>query len=454
MAEGLHEECGIVGIYDLDENCVRDAYYSMIALQHRGQESCGIAVNKNRNITYYKDLGLVNEVFNNERLEKMKGSMAVGHVRYSTTGESIRENSQPLVLHYLKGNLAIAHNGNLINSAELRHEFNQSGAIYQTTSDTEIIAYAIARERQKCPSVDVAMSSAMKLLKGAYSLVLMSPQKLIAARDPWGFRPLCIGRRGESIIFASESCAFDAIGATYERELDPGEIVVCEKGQLRSIRDNCGLDSRMCIFEYIYFARPDSIIAGQEVHVSRKLAGALLAKEHPVEADLVIGVPDSGISAAMGYSKESGIPYEDGFIKNRYVGRTFIKPEQADRELGVRLKLNPIRSAIKGKRIVMVDDSIVRGTTMARIIKQLRIAGAVQVHVRVSSPPFLWPCYYGTDINDKEQLIANHHTVKETAELVNADSLGYLPMEKLHEIVPDARCGFCDACFSGQYAVK
>ena len=453
--EKLREECGVFGIYDPNGNVSKTTFYALMALQHRGQESCGIAVNKNKDIHHHKGDGLVNDVFHDPQiLDNLEGTMAVGHVRYSTTGGAGPENAQPLVLRYVKGNLAIAHNGNLRNANELRKEYERTGAIYQTTSDTEIIAYTIARQRLNEPSIQQAVARSMDLLKGSFSLVVMSPQKLIAARDPWGFRPLCMGRKGDAYIFASESCAFDAIGAQYVREIEPGEIVIIEKGQMTSMTDHVGKEkSSFCIFEYIYFARPDSHIHGQSVYDSRQIAGEILAKEHPVEADIVIGVPDSGVPAAIGYAKESGIRYGDGFVKSRYIGRTFIQPEQADREIAVRMKLNPIKTNIEGKRVVMVDDSIVRGTTCAHIIQLLRKAGAKEVHVRISSPPFLWQCYFGTDIPSRSQLVAFSNTVEETRKLIGADTLGYLSLENLHGIAPNAKCGFCEACFTGQYPV-
>ncbi len=451
----LHEECGVFGIYDPEGNPAVTTYYGLVALQHRGQEGCGIAVNRDRDIYHYKDQGLVNEVFDEEKLEKLKGRMAIGHVRYSTAGGSLRENVQPLVLRYVKGQLAISHNGNITNAAEIRSKLERNGAIFQTTADTEIIAYLIARERINSGSIEKAVKNAMKLLKGAFSLIVMSPNKMVAARDPWGFRPLSLGKRDNAIIFSSETCAFDAIDAEFVRDVTPGEIITIEDGEMRSDTELCGRQkTSLCIFEHIYFARPDSSIAGEVVHECRKRAGAFLAKQSPVEADIVIGVPDSGLSAAQGYSEESGIPIDTGFIKNKYIARTFIKPTQSDREIAVKLKLNVLKSAVKGKRVIMVDDSIVRGTTSERIVSLLRDAGAKEVHVRVSAPPFTWPCFFGTDIPDRDQLIANSHTIEETAKIINADSLDYLSIENLHKIAPNSSCGFCDACFTGNYNVE
>lgn len=451
----IGEECGVFAIYDPDGNCAESVYYGLYALQHRGQESCGIAVNKNRDIHHYKDMGLVNEVFNQEILDKLDGTMAIGHVRYATTGESQRENSQPLVLRYVKGNIALAHNGNLINNKELVDELSRTGAIFQTTTDTETIAYMIAKQRLVNESIEMAVEKTVERLVGAFSLIVMSPTKLIAVRDPWGFRPLCMGKKGDAIIFASETCALDSIGAEFVRDIEPGEMVVVQNGNIKSINTYKATKPKgSCIFEYIYFARPDSIVDGQSVHESRMLAGKYLAQEFPVDADVVIGVPDSGISAAMGYAKESGIPYGLGFIKNKYIGRTFIQPSQSMRENSVRIKLNVLKDTVAGKRVVMIDDSIVRGTTSKRIVKLLREAGATEVHVRSSSPPFLWPCYFGTDVPSKDQLIACNHTMDEICEIINADSLGFLSIDALDKITPKTAPGFCTGCFTGKYPVN
>ena len=451
----IHEECGVFGVWDPAGDCARTAYYGLYALQHRGQEACGIAAINDRELSFHKDVGLVGEVFDQATLDRLGGTMAVGHVRYATTGGARRENAQPLTLKYVKGTLAVAHNGNLVNTNELRTAFEYRGAIFQTTTDSELIAYAIAQERLRCSSAEEAVCQAVKGLRGAYSLLVMSPQKLIAARDPWGFRPLCMGRRGDAVIFASESCALSAVGAQFVREVEPGEIVVVENGNITSLRENCeSATSHMCIFEYIYFARPDSVICGQSVHEARRTAGRLLARAYPVEADVVIGVPDSGLDAAMGYAEESGIPYGVGLVKNRYIGRTFITPGQQSREQAVRIKLGPLKSCVEGKRVVMIDDSIVRGTTSRQIVSLLREAGAKEVHMRSSAPPFIAPCYFGTDIPDRENLIACRYSVEEIRDLIGADSLGFLSLEDLHHIAPDAACGFCDGCFTGQYPIR
>ena len=456
-ADGIGEECGVFGMYDFDGNDVATSiYYGLFALQHRGQESCGIAVSETDGpkgkVSTYKDMGLLNEAFRPDTLSSLKGDIGVGHVRYSTAGSSTRENAQPLVLNYVKGTLGLAHNGNLINAPELRRELEYTGAIFQTTIDSEVIAYHIARERLRSKTVEEAVRFAMEKLKGAYSLVVMSPRKLIGARDPFGFRPLCIGKRDNCYILASETCALDTIGAEFVRDVEPGEVVTIspEKG-IESDKSLCIPKEQhaRCIFEYIYFARPDSYLDGISVYKSRILAGRFLAMDSPVEADIVTGVPESGNCAAMGYSLESGIPYAPAFVKNTYVGRTFIKPKQKNRESSVSVKLNPIREVVEGKRVVMIDDSIVRGTTSDRIVKMLRDAGAKEVHVRISSPPFLWPCYFGTDVPAREQLIAYNRTIEDIRQIIGADSLGYLDIERLPQMVDGKE--ICTGCFTGNY---
>ena len=453
----IKEECGVFGIYDFDGGDVASTiYYGLLALQHRGQESCGIAVSDTSGpkgkVLSSKDMGLVNEAFTPEILEKLKGDIGVGHVRYSTAGSSTRENAQPLVLNYVKGTLALAHNGNLINAPELRKELEYTGAIFQTTIDSEVIAYFIARERLNSKTVEEAVGRAMKKIKGAYSLIIMSPRKLIGARDPFGFRPLCIGKRDNSYVLASETCALDTIGATFVRDVEPGEIVTIspEKG-IESDKSMCIPKEQhaRCVFEYIYFARPDSFVDGMSVYNSRILAGRYLAIDSPVDADLVVGVPESGNCAALGYAMESGIPYGQAFVKNSYVGRTFIKPGQKNRESSVQVKLNALRDAVEGRRVIMIDDSIVRGTTSDRIVRMLWEAGAKEVHMRVSSPPFLWPCYFGTDIPARDQLIAYNRSVDEICKIIGADSLGYLKEERLSQIVEGRE--ICSGCFTGKY---
>ena len=457
-SDGLHEECGVFGVYDLDGvDVASTVYYGLFALQHRGQESCGIAVSDTEGpkgkVMASKGMGLVNEVFDGEKLEKLKGNIGVGHVRYSTAGASNSQNVQPLVLNYVKGILMLAHNGNLVNALELRKELEYTGAIFQTTIDTEVIAYLIARERLNVGSVEDAVKNAMKKLKGAYSLVISSPRKLIGARDPFGFRPLVIGKRDNAYMLASETCALDAVGAEFVRDVKPGEIVMLDKDGITSDESMCIQKQARCIFEYIYFARPDSYVDGVSVYNSRIMAGKILAQMHPAEADIVIGVPDSGNAAAMGFALQSGIPYGVGFVKNSYVGRTFIKPKQSARESSVHIKLNALKEVVRGKRVVMVDDSIVRGTTSGLIVQMLKDAGATEVHVRISSPPFLFPCYFGTDVPSCDQLIAHEHTVDQICDLIGADSLGYLDGERLPELI-EGETGYCDACFSGNYPVE
>ncbi len=451
------EECGVFGAYDFDGGDVASSiYYGLMSLQHRGQESCGIAVSETfgpkGKFSVAKDMGLVNEVFTPENLGKLKGNIGVGHVRYSTAGSSTRENAQPLVINYVKGILGMAHNGNLINAPQIKDELAYTGAIFQTTIDSEVIAYCIARERLHAKTVQEAVGRAMEKIKGAYSLVIMSPRKLIGARDPFGFRPLCIGKRDNTYILASESCALDTIGAEFVRDVLPGEIVtISPKGGIESDLSHAlpKAEHARCVFEYIYFARPDSVIDDVSVYQSRIMAGKFLAMDSPVEADLVVGVPESGNCAAMGYSMQSGIPYGIAFMKNAYIGRTFIKPKQKSRESSVQVKLNPIREAVEGKRIIMIDDSIVRGTTSDRIVRMLREAGAKEVHMRVSSPPFLWPCYFGTDVPARDQLIAYNRTVPEISKIIGTDTLDYLRIQRLEEIVN--HLGICRGCFTGAY---
>ena len=451
----LREECGVFGVYSGETSDVAStAYYGLFALQHRGQEAAGIAVNKNGVIHCHKDVGLVSAVFNQEILDNMPGSMAIGHVRYSTTGDTRRENAQPISITHVKGNLAVAHNGNLVNAGELRREIELDGGIFRSSNDTEVLVYTIVKERLKCASIEEAVLSTMKRIEGAYSLVVMSPRKLIAARDPHGFRPLCIGLLdGDCYVFASETCALDALGAKFVRDVEPGEVCVVENGKLRSMHCDIKCKTSACVFEYIYFARPDSIIDGASVELARQEAGKYLSIEHPVGADVVIGVPDSGIPAAIGYAKFSGIPYGVGLIKNRYIARTFIQPGQDKRERSVRLKLNALRTAVEGKRVIMVDDSIVRGTTCGRLVKLLRDAGAAEVHMRISAPPFRHPCFFGTDIPERSQLLAHNRTVEEMREIIGVDSLGFLSLEACRKIAVGCKLGFCDACFSGEYPI-
>ena len=450
----ISEECGVFGIYSPKYRDLASlVYYGLYALQHRGQESAGIVVNLDGVFRVHRDAGLVNDVFSRAELDSLgPGNIAVGHVRYATTGSDVRSNVQPLLINHYKGRMALAHNGNLTNSAVLRSALEEKGSLFHTSTDSEVIAYQIVQERLHARSIEEAVAAAMDKMEGAYSLVIASPAKLTAVRDPFGFRPLCMGRLADgSVVFASESCALDAVGASFERDLLPGEIVTAGPEGVICDRRRCNqAPKRFCIFEFIYFARPDSVIDGASVCLARQQAGAFLAMEHPVVADVVIGVPDSGLDAAIGYSKASGIPYAIGFTKNKYIGRTFIEPSQQDRESDVRIKLNPIRSVVEGKSVVLIDDSIVRGTTCRRTIRMLREAGAREIHMRVSAPPFIAPCYYGTDIDSSDDLIAAHHSTEEISRMIGADSLGYLSLEHVR-LLTGTDTGFCTSCFSGSY---
>ncbi len=459
MFNSLHEECGVFGIFDKKTSNVAHAtYLALFALQHRGQESCGIAVNDDGVFSHYKANGLVPDVFSAEKLESLGyGNAAIGHVRYSTTGGMGIGNIQPLVIRHIKGNLAMCHNGNLVNAESIRKNIELSGGIFQGTSDTEAIAYAIVSNRLKSKTTEEAIEKTMHTIKGAYSCIVMTATKMIAFRDPHGFRPLCIGKaKSGAYCVASESCALDTLAADFIRDIAPGEIVVFSEKGMDSIQTHITEKDKtsLCVFEYIYFARPDSCIDGVSVQRARMRAGAYLAKEHSVSADIVIGVPDSGIDAALGYARTSGIPYGIGFIKNRYIGRSFIQPSQSEREDAVKLKLNVVKDNIKGKRVVMIDDSIVRGTTCARIVELLRESGAKEVHMRVSAPPFKHPCYFGTDIDSEDKLIAcRYKSVGEIAKVIGTDTLGYLSVEALHKIAEEANVSFCDGCFTGEYPI-
>ncbi len=455
----LHEECGIFGICRKDLGDVAlDSYLGLFALQHRGQESCGIAVNNDGLFSLFVDAGLVNEAITENHLNAFsQGSMAIGHVRYGSEDERGRINAQPIVVDHMKGRMALANNGSLVNYNELRRQYEAQGSIFHTTSDAEVISCAITRERLTAPSLEESVNRAMKLFKGSYSLVIMTPKKLIAVRDPLGFKPLCYGKKKDgSFVVASESCAIDAVGAELVRDIKPGEIIIFDRDQTRSINDNIKGDkaARLCAFEYIYFARPDSVIDGVSVHEARLKMGEILSKEHPVDADIVVGVPDSGIDAAIGYSRASGIPYGLGFIKSRYIARTFIAPKQVLRERGVRIKLNPIVEAVKGKRVILIDDSIVRGTTSQKIVALIREAGAKEVHMRITAPPFQNPCYYGTDIKSRDVLIACKYSIVETARHIGADSLAYLSVQGLNEITGNKGLSMCKACFNGDYPTQ
>lgn len=451
---GLHEECGVFGIYDPSgHNVASSIYYGLSALQHRGQESCGIAVTHTdgpkRNILSHKGLGLVNEVFHPDILHALPGNIGVGHVRYSTAGATTVENAQPLVLNYIKGALSLVHNGNLTNAEEMRRQQERTGAIFQTTIDSEVIAYSIARERIHTASLEEAVLQTAQKIQGGFALIIMSPKKLIGIRDPLGLKPLCLGKREDTYILTSESCALASVGAELIRDIAPGEMITITSEGITTDTTLCQKKQARCIFEYIYFARLDSCIDGINVYDARIQGGRALARSYPVDADLVVGVPESGITAAKGYSEESGIPFGIAFYKNSYVGRTFIKPSQQEREDSVKIKLNVLASVVKGKRLILVDDSIVRGTTIANLIRMLKQAGALEVHVRISSPPFLYPCYFGTDVPSNKQLIAHQHTTEEICQLIGADSLGYMKIEDLQSMVGDLQ--ICKACFDGNY---
>ena len=456
MFDQIHEECGVFGVYSPESttSVVGDTYMALYALQHRGQQSCGIAVNDDGIIRSYRDLGLVPDTFNQRVLNDLgSGRMAVGHVLYGASNPE-RADAQPLVVRHIKGSMALAFNGALVNALELKEELELKGAIFHSNSDAEIISHVIINERLHTNSIEEAIEKAMDKLKGAYSMVVMSPQRLMAVRDPQGIRPLAMGKMGGEIVFASESCAFDSIGAKFVRDVRPGEIIVVDRSGVRSLESHCGQKSGLCVFEYVYTARPDSVIEGESVHMARKRAGAFLAQEHPVEADIVIGSPDSGLDAALGYAEESGIPYGIGFIKNRYIGRTFILPTQKERERAVHIKLNVLEAAVKGKRVVLVDDSIVRGTTSIQITKMLRDAGATEVHLRISSPPFINPCYFGTDIDSKDKLIACRMSMEEIRRTLDVDTLGYLSIEHCAQIARTTTgCEFCMGCFTGKYPI-
>lgn len=455
----IHEECGVFGIFNRnrEHDAVQETYLALYALQHRGQVSCGIAVRNSKQVDCITGEGTVPNVFNREKLntltENGRGDVAIGHVRYSTHGEEDEINNQPMVMSYARGSISIANNGCLVNTAQLRERLQSEGAVFQTNSNAELIVHCIARHRLQTENIEKAIVEAMKEIEGAYSFVIMSPKKLVAVRDPNGFRPLCLGKLGEAYVVASESCAIQSIGGQFIRDIEPGEIVVINMNDVYSNKTHCGKKSSLCIFEHVYTARPDSVIDGASVHRSRLNAGKFLAQEHPVEADVVIGAPDSGLDAAIGYANESGIPYGIGLIKNRYIGRTFIQTTQSQRERSVQIKLNPLGNEIEGKRVVLVDDSIVRGTTCAKLIKRLRAAGAKEIHMRISSPPFVNPCYFGTDISSKDKLIACKLDIEGIREYIGADSLGFLSLESLHKVAENSNVTFCDACFTGKYPI-
>lgn len=449
----------VFGIFGTETaNVASSVYYGLYALQHRGQASSGIVVNDDGVFHVYKDSGLVNDVFTPNVLRSLGlGQMALGNVRYGTSDTKDRVNAEPIVVNHSKGKMAIALDGKLVNGAELKREMELQGSIFHTGNDAEIISAVIIKERIRSSSMEEAVTRAVNKLEGAYSLIVMSPQKMIAVRDVHGMHPLCFGQRADGeYVISSESCALHSVGANLIRDIEPGEILLFTKEGITPIKEHCNkAPERLCVFEYLYTARPDSIISNCSVHLARKRAGALLAAAYPTEADVVIGAPDSGLDAAIGYAEASGIPYGLGLIKNKYIGRTFIDPGQNVREDKVRIKLNPVRETIQGKRVILVDDSIVRGTTMARVVGLLRDAGAKEIHVRSSAPAFLNPCYYGTDIASRDVLIACNHTEKEMAEIFGADSVGFLPLEDVFKLGASGTCqGYCAACFDGKYPTK
>ncbi len=447
------EECGVVGVYVPGAEASRVTFFGLFALQHRGQESAGIAASDGEHINVHTDMGLVTQIFRERDFYPLAGELAIGHTRYSTTGTSQLCNAQPLLVEGRAGRLALAHNGNIINAVQLKVQLQgQWDCQFASTTDSEVMAYQLVNAPGD--SWEERVFYCMRTLEGAYSLVALTEDTLIAARDPLGIRPLCMGKLDGGWVIASESCALDHLGADYLRDIKPGEVVVIDRNGVRSaVRSNNPERRAMCIFEHIYFARPDSVLDGILVYSARQEMGAQLAREHPVDADLVVGIPDSSTAAAVGYARESGIPYSDGLIKNRYVGRTFIEPEQRLRDLGVRQKFNPLTEVIKGQRLVVVDDSIVRGTTTPHVIRVLRRAGAKEIHIRVCAPPIKYPCYMGVDMADQDELIAANKTVEEIRELTGADSLGFLSITRLLEVTKGEHGGFCDACFTGNYPV-
>ncbi len=455
-SDKLREECGVVAIYGHPESS-KLAYLSLYALQHSGQESAGIAASNGEQLQLHKAMGLVSDIFTADALARLPGSLAIGHTRYSTAGDSALLNAQPIMVECNKGKIALAHNGNLTNAHEVHAQLEQQGSIFQTTSDTEVLVHLVARSREQT-LVD-AMADSLRRVEGAFSLVMLTPDRIFAARDPRGFRPLVMGRisgeaahRPDTIVFASETCAFDLIGATYEREVKPGELVIVGPEGVHSRFYSAQQPQSSCIFEHVYFSRPDSIVFGKSVQQTRDAMGRQLALESPVDADIVVPVPDSGVTAALGFSYQAGIPIQFGLIRNHYVGRTFIEPEQRVRDFGVKLKLNPVRNVLQGKRVVLIDDSIVRGTTSRKIVRLVRESGAKEVHFRVSCPPTISPCYYGVDTPSKKQLIAANKTVEEIREYIGADSLAYLSLEGLRKAAGDGdEHLFCTACYTGKY---
>jgi amidophosphoribosyltransferase len=447
----FHEECGVFGVYGHPE-AANLVYLGLYGLQHRGQESAGIVSSNGKTLISHRGMGLVADIFNSEVIQRLEGTLAIGHNRYSTTGSTTLKNCQPLVVEYARGGLAVAHNGNLVNFAELRETLERSGAIFQSSSDSEVIIHLVAASR--ATNLTDGVVDALSQIRGAYSLLFLTERQMIAARDPHGFRPLVIGRLKNATVVASETCALDLVRADYVREVEPGEVVIIDESGMRSIRPFPSMPSKRCIFEYVYFSRPDSTVFGRNVYQVRKQQGRALARECPAAADVVVPVPDSGVPAALGYAEEAALPFEFGLIRSHYVGRTFIEPAQAIRHFGVKIKFNPVPAVLEGKRVVLVEDSLVRGTTLKKVIPMLRQAGAREIHMRIAAPPTTNSCFYGIDTPTREELLASHQSVEEIRRFIGADSLGYLSWEGLYSFDGHPRSGFCDACFTGKYPVE
>lgn len=448
--DAFHEECGVFGVYGHPE-AANLVYLGLYALQHRGQESAGIVSSNRKALIAHRGMGLVADIFDSSIIQRLEGTSAIGHNRYSTQGSTTIKNCQPLVVEYARGGIALAHNGNLVNFAELRRQLENRGSIFQSSSDSEVIIHLIAASQ--APTVAERVVEALAQIKGAYSLVVLTEKEMIAVRDPFGFRPLALGKLNDAVIVASETCALDLVRAEYIREVEPGEVVVANEAGVRSFKPFMAAPTRRCIFEYVYFARPDSLLFGRNVYQVRKQQGRALARECPADADIVVPVPDSGNAAALGYAEESGLPFEMALVRSHYVGRTFIEPRQSIRHFGVKLKFNPVNDLLRGKRVVLIEDSLVRGTTLRKVIPMLRQAGAREVHMRIAAPPTTHSCFYGIDTPTREELLASSHSIEEIREFITADSLGYLSWKGLYSFVGEERDGFCDACFTGNYPV-
>ncbi len=449
--DAFHEECGVFGVFDHPE-AANLVYLGLYGLQHRGQESAGIVSSNGKTLISHRGMGLVADIFNSEVIQRLEGTLAIGHNRYSTTGSTTLKNCQPLVVEYARGGLAVAHNGNLVNFAELRERLERSGAIFQSSSDREVIIHLVAASR--ATTLVDGVVDALSQIRGAYSLLFLTERQMIAARDPFGFRPLVLGKLKNATVVASETCALDLVRADYVREIEPGEVVIIDETGMSSIRPFAAMPTKRCIFEYVYFSRPDSTVFGRNVYQVRKQQGRALARECPAAADVVVPVPDSGVPAALGYAEETGLPFEFGLIRSHYVGRTFIEPAQAIRHFGVKIKFNPVPAVLEGRRVVLVEDSLVRGTTLKKVIPMLRQAGAREIHMRIAAPPTTHSCFYGIDTPTREELLASHQSIEEIRRFIGADSLGYLSWEGLYSFDGRQSAGFCDACFTGKYPVE